>query len=52
VKRKRFQKITNSSGQEFYQVPFSLRASVINEVLNFELLFEGKSYGSAVTKFV
>jgi hypothetical protein len=32
-------------------VPFSLRISVVDEVLNFELLFEGKSYGSVTAKF-
>jgi hypothetical protein len=51
VKRSRFPQIKNSKGQEYYVVNYELEMSVVDEVLRFELLFEGESYGLVSTKF-
>jgi hypothetical protein len=51
IRRKRFRRITNNSGQEFYDVKFNLRMSVVDEVLKLELVFQGRSYGTVSAKY-
>ena len=48
----RFIKHTNSSGAVYYRVYYKLRISLVDEVLKFELLFDGKCCGEVTTKFV
>ena len=48
----RFVKHTNSSGVVYYRVDFELQMSLIDEVLKFELLFDGKCCGKVTAKFV
>ena len=47
----RFIKHTNSSGV-YYRVDFELQMSLIDEVLKFELLFDGKCYGEVTARIV
>ena len=48
----RFVKHTNSSGVAYYRVDFELQMSLVDEVLKFELLFDGKCCGKVTAKFV
>ena len=49
---RRFIKHTNSLGVVYYRVNHELRMSLVDEVLKFELLFDGKCCGEATAKFV
>ena len=48
----KFVKHTNSSGVVYYRVDFELHMSLVDEVLKFELLFDGKCCGKVTAKFV
>ena len=47
----RFIKHTNSSGVVYYRVIYELRISIVDEVLKFELHFDGKCCGEVTAKF-
>jgi len=49
--RWRFTKQRNSFGQEFYNIPFHLKMTLVGEVLYFELLFEGARCGDVVAEY-
>ena len=49
---RKFTKHTNSSGAVYYCVTYKLRMSLVDEVLKFELLFDGKCCGEVTAKFV
>ncbi|KAI5783433.1 hypothetical protein FPQ18DRAFT_356158 [Pyronema domesticum] len=51
ISLKRFRKHTNSLGVQYYHIEFQLQISLVDEVLKFELLFEGQSKGSVTAKF-
>ena len=48
----RFVKHTNSSGVVYYRVSYEHRISLVDEVLKFELLFDGKYCGDVTAKLV
>ena len=47
----KFSKHTNSLGASYYRVDFELQMSLVDEVLKFELLFDGKCCGEVTAKF-
>lgn len=51
VDPKRFSIKTTGYGLKYYVVEFELTISLIDEVLQFELSFEGEKFGSATAKF-
>ena len=51
IPRGNFQTRSNSAGQEFYFISFQLKTTVVDEVLKFEFLFRGKTYGTVTAKF-
>ncbi|KAF8544623.1 hypothetical protein BDD12DRAFT_723315 [Trichophaea hybrida] len=42
---------SNSSGERFYKITYDLKMSLISEVLKFEMLFQGESYGEVYANF-
>ena len=48
---RKFTKYTNSSGVSYYRISFELQMSLVDEVLKFELLFDGKCCGEVTAKF-
>lgn len=51
IPRHQFPVVENCLGLRFYRVLFDLRLSILGEVLNFELLHEGKQCGKVTAKF-
>ena len=51
IKKERFPKFTNSKGKEFYDLRYDLRMGIIDEVLKFEMLFEGQNCGTVTAEF-
>ena len=47
----KFTQYTNSSGASYYRVNIKLQISLVDEMLKFELLFDGKSCGEVTAKF-
>lgn len=44
-------KCHNAAGGVYYKIYFDLKMTVVDEVIKFELVFEGQTYGSVTTKF-
>ncbi|KAF8247382.1 hypothetical protein K440DRAFT_661489 [Wilcoxina mikolae CBS 423.85] len=42
---------SNSSGERFYKITYDLKMSLISEVLKFEMVFQGDSYGEVYANF-
>ncbi|CEL07319.1 hypothetical protein ASPCAL10479 [Aspergillus calidoustus] len=51
IPRELFQKKTNSKGDEYWEIPFTLTMTPCSACLLFELEFNGVSYGSVTTKY-
>ncbi|KAI5812785.1 hypothetical protein BZA77DRAFT_323306 [Pyronema omphalodes] len=51
ISHKKFRKHVNSMGAEYYRIDFQLKMSLIDEVLKFELIFDGQSKGEVTAKF-
>ncbi|KAF8247380.1 actin-like ATPase domain-containing protein [Wilcoxina mikolae CBS 423.85] len=51
VPQYKFRRFTNSSGQKYCSVSFDLRVTLVDEVLKFDLLYDGEVYGEATTRF-
>ncbi|KAF8243917.1 hypothetical protein K440DRAFT_611241 [Wilcoxina mikolae CBS 423.85] len=49
---RKFSKYTNSLGVQYYRIDFELQISRVDEVMKFELLFEGESRGEVSAKMV
>ncbi|TGZ81553.1 actin-like ATPase domain-containing protein [Ascodesmis nigricans] len=47
----RFTAVTNCMGSKFYRITFNLKLSFVGDVMNFELLFQGKRCGSVTAKY-
>jgi hypothetical protein len=47
----KFQKTTNSMGEQYYKINFQLRLTLLGEILKFECLFEGKVCGQVTAKY-
>lgn len=46
-----FERQWNSFGQEFFNIPFTIRITLDGEVLYFELLFDGVRHGDVVAEY-
>jgi len=42
---------TNSNGRKYYKVPFDMTMTIVDEVIKFELKYQGESYGVVTTRF-
>jgi hypothetical protein len=51
IPRELFQKRTNSKGEEYWEIHFTLAMTPGSACLLFELEFNGVSYGSVTTKY-
>ncbi|KAA8913169.1 hypothetical protein FN846DRAFT_916415 [Sphaerosporella brunnea] len=51
IPRNKFRKMRNSSGDDYYEVHFTVCMSLTSDVLKFEVLFEGKPHGIATARF-
>ncbi|KAF8253388.1 actin-like ATPase domain-containing protein [Wilcoxina mikolae CBS 423.85] len=47
----KFQRTTNSMGEQFYKINFQLRLTLLGEVLKFESLFDGKVCGQVTAQY-
>jgi len=41
----------NSNGKQYYKIVFDMTMTIVDEVIKFELLYQGTSYGVVTTKF-
>jgi len=41
----------NSDGRKYYKVPFDMTMTIVDEVIKFELKYQGESYGVVTTRF-
>lgn len=46
-----FTVLENCSGAEYYVIDFDLKLSLVNDVLQFEMLLDGKNCGQVTAKF-
>jgi hypothetical protein len=51
IPRELFEKRTNSKGEEYWEIHFTLAMTPGSACLLFELEFNGVSYGSVTTKY-
>lgn len=46
-----FPKRRDEDGNSFYRVRFALRATILDDVLKFELIYKGKAYDEVTAKY-
>jgi len=51
VPTSKFGRQKNSDGNWYYKIEFDMTMTIVDEVIKFELLYEGTSYGLVTTKF-
>jgi len=51
IPHSKFQRTTNSMGEQFYKISYHLRLTLVGEVLRFELLFDGKVCGQVSEQY-
>jgi hypothetical protein len=42
---------TDENGVRYYRVTFTVKATMVNDVLKFELFYKGLSYGEVTARF-
>lgn len=47
----RFTRVTSEKGVHYYDVRFQIRATMVDDVLKFELVHKDKTYGEVTAKF-
>ena len=43
--------VTSDKGKEYYRMRFSIQVTYLDDVLKFELMHNGKSYGEVKTEY-
>lgn len=48
---KNFPQVIDEKGDHFYKVGYSIKSSIVNDLLKFELIFDGRNYGETQLEF-
>lgn len=43
--------VTSEKGKEYFKMSFSIKVTILDDMLKFELMHEGKSYGEVKTEY-
>jgi hypothetical protein len=51
IPRSDYKRVTSDTGVHYYEVDFSIRATMVDDILKFELFRRRKSYGEVTARF-